>query len=73
MEPAPLVTLTMRGMLPLSVDLDFRRRGAKYSPVRCAPTALVARQAVSCSAVVPGPGPMPALLTRALSLRIENL
>lgn len=63
MEPAPLVTLTMRG-----VTLDFWRRGAKHSPVRRGPVALVWKHWVIWEESEPGFRPIAALLTKASSL-----
>lgn len=63
-EPAPLVTLMMRG-----VEGDLRRRGEKYCPKSATLTALVLKARTICSASVPGPArAMPALLTRLSSL-----
>ena len=60
-EPAPLLTLTMRG-----VEVAFLRRGAKASPMSWGPVALVWKQTAICSARgTSGTREMPALLMRA--------
>lgn len=68
MEPAPLVTLTTRG-----VALDFLRSGAKDSSINRGPVALVWKHCAIFWAIEPGGPAMAALLTSASSLvRLVN-
>lgn len=64
MEPAPEVTLTMRGVV-----MECFSRGVKASTVKAGPVALVRKQVVICSERVPLGRATAALLTSTSSLR----